>query len=89
MPRQARSAQTGNGPVIDCEVVRMLWTRVGLLIVLWVLGLLNGYSMGEMIHTLPVIATIMVLISLDEKPIDMASRRELAQSGRQQSEGKK
>jgi hypothetical protein len=40
----------------------MLWTIAVILIVLWLLGLVSGYTMGNFIHILLVIAIVVVLI---------------------------
>jgi hypothetical protein len=40
----------------------MLWTIAVILIVLWLLGLVTGYTMGYFIHILLVVAIIVVLI---------------------------
>jgi hypothetical protein len=40
----------------------MLWTLAFMLIVLWLLGLVSGYTMGNFIHILLVIAIIVVLV---------------------------
>jgi hypothetical protein len=40
----------------------MLWTIFVVLLVLWGLGFLTGYTMGGVIHVLLVIAIIVVLI---------------------------
>ncbi len=42
----------------------MLYTIAVILIVLWLLGLVTGYTMGAFIHVLLVIAIIMVLVNL-------------------------
>ena len=42
----------------------MLWTLAFVLIVLWLLGLVSGYTMGNFIHILLVIAIIVVLVRL-------------------------
>jgi hypothetical protein len=42
----------------------MLWTIFVILIILWALGLLTGYTMGGVIHALLVIAIIVVLIQV-------------------------
>ena len=42
----------------------MLWTIVLVLAILWLLGLLTGYTMGGLIHILLVIALVMVVIRL-------------------------
>jgi hypothetical protein len=40
----------------------MYWTISVILLMLWVLGLVTGYTMGGVIHILPVIANVIVLI---------------------------
>jgi len=40
----------------------MLWTIALILIVLWLLGLVSGYTMGYFIHILLVIAIVVVLV---------------------------
>ena len=40
----------------------MLWTIAVILIILWLLGLVSGYTMGSFIHILLVIAIVLVLI---------------------------
>lgn len=40
----------------------MLWTIVLILLVLWVLGLVTGYTIGGLLHVLLVIAIIVILI---------------------------
>ena len=40
----------------------MLWTIAVILIVLWLLGLVTGYTMGYFIHILLVIEIVVVLI---------------------------
>jgi hypothetical protein len=41
---------------------KMLWTIVLILLVLWLLGLVSGTTIGGLIHLLLVIAIIVVLI---------------------------
>ncbi len=40
----------------------MLWTIAVVLIILWLLGLVTGYTLGNFIHILLVIAVIVVLV---------------------------
>lgn len=40
----------------------MLWTIAVILIVLWALGLVSGYTMGAFIHILLVLAVIVILV---------------------------
>ncbi|AOY56981.1 MAG: lmo0937 family membrane protein [Candidatus Vecturithrix sp.] len=42
----------------------MLWTVFVILLVLWGLGLVTGYTMGGIIHALLVIAIIVVLVQV-------------------------
>lgn len=42
----------------------MLWTVFVVLLVLWALGLLTGYTLGGIIHALLVIAIIVVLVQV-------------------------
>jgi hypothetical protein len=40
----------------------MLWTIVIILLVLWLLGLVSGYTLGGLLHILLIVAIIVVLI---------------------------
>ena len=42
----------------------MLYTIAGILGVLWLLGLVTGYTAGYFIHILLVVAVVMVLLNL-------------------------
>jgi hypothetical protein len=42
----------------------MLYTLALILIILWLLGLVSGYTMGNFIYILLVIAIIMILVRL-------------------------
>ena len=42
----------------------MLWTIAVVLVIFWLLGLVTGYTMGNFIHVLLVIAIIVVLVSV-------------------------
>ena len=42
----------------------MLYTIALILIVLWLLGLVTGYTIGSFIHILLVVAIIMILVNL-------------------------
>ena len=42
----------------------MLWTIFVILLILWGLGLMTGYTMGGFIHILLVIAIVVVLIQV-------------------------
>ena len=40
----------------------MLWTIAVVLVILWLLGLVSGYTIGNFIHILLVVAIIVVLV---------------------------
>ena len=42
----------------------MFYTIAVVLIILWLLGLVTGYTIGSFIHVLLVIAVIMILVNL-------------------------
>jgi hypothetical protein len=42
----------------------MLYTLAVVMIILWLLGLVNSYTMGGLIHVLLVIAIVMVLLQV-------------------------
>lgn len=51
---------------MDCafQEVNMLWTIFVILLVLWLAGLLTGYTLGGIVHVLLVIAIIVVIIQV-------------------------
>lgn len=42
----------------------MLWTIAVILIVLWLLGLISGYTISGFVHVLLVIAIVVVLVRI-------------------------
>jgi Family of unknown function (DUF5670) len=42
----------------------MLWTIFVILLILWLLGLISGYTMGGVIHILLVVAIVVILIQI-------------------------
>ncbi|MGA8181810.1 MAG: lmo0937 family membrane protein [Desulfobacterales bacterium] len=42
----------------------MLWTIFVILLILWGLGLITGYTMGGVIHILLVIAIVVLLVQI-------------------------
>jgi hypothetical protein len=42
----------------------MLWTIFVILLILWAMGLLTGYTMGGIIHALLVVAIVVILIQV-------------------------
>ena len=49
---------------ISRKELNMLWTIFVILLVLWGLGLMTGYTMGGVIHALLVIAIVVVLVQV-------------------------
>ena len=43
---------------------RMLYTLAVILLVMWLLGMVSGYTVGAFIHVLLVIAVVLVLVQL-------------------------
>jgi hypothetical protein len=46
------------------EGLKMLWTIFVILLVLWLLGLVSGYTLGGFVHVLLVIAVVILIINL-------------------------
>ena len=44
--------------------VHMLWTIFVILLVMWLLGLISGYTVGGLLHILLVVAVIVIVIQL-------------------------
>jgi hypothetical protein len=44
--------------------VRMLFTIAAILLVLWVLGLVSGYTLGNFIYVLLVVALVLFVVGL-------------------------
>ena len=42
----------------------MLWTILVILLVLWLLGLVSGYTVGGFVHLLLVLALVILIINL-------------------------
>lgn len=42
----------------------MLWTIIGILLLLWLLGLITSYTFGGLIHILLVVALVVLIIRL-------------------------
>lgn len=42
----------------------MLWTIVIILLVMWLLGLVSGYTLGGVLHVLLIVAVIVVIVNL-------------------------
>ena len=46
------------------ESLSMLWTILVILLVLWLLGLVSGYTVGGFVHLLLVLALVIFVINL-------------------------
>ena len=42
----------------------MLWTIIIILLILWLLGLIGGYTLGGVLHILLVVAVIILIVNL-------------------------
>lgn len=42
----------------------MLWTIIIILLILWLLGLVSGYTLGGVLHILLVVAVVVLIINL-------------------------
>ena len=48
----------------DRKELNMLWTIFVILLIMWALGLMTGYTLGGVIHALLVIAIVVLLIQV-------------------------
>jgi low affinity Fe/Cu permease len=55
-------AVVGNEPQQSGRKIIMLWTIAVVLVILWLLGLITGYTLGNFIHILLVIAIIVLIV---------------------------
>jgi len=46
------------------RITTVLWTIFVILLILWLLGLVSGYTIGGFVHILLVIAVVVLLIRL-------------------------
>lgn len=53
------SSRTDAGDSFD-----MLWTIIIILLVLWLLGLVSGYTLGGILHILLVVAVVVLIVNL-------------------------
>jgi uncharacterized protein (DUF58 family) len=58
-------AGSGNDPSGNED--QMLWTIAVVLVILWLLGLVSGYTMGSFIHILFVAAVALLVVSLSQE----------------------
>jgi len=55
----------------------MLWVIFVILVILWVLGLVSGYTMGGVVHVLPLIAIALLIVRLNQRRIRLNQRRRM------------
>jgi hypothetical protein len=60
----------------------MLWTIVVILITLWLLGLVTGFTMGSFIHILFAMAVVLVLVSINQEVMIYSELRHMSRSRR-------
>jgi len=64
----ARIHGDGDPPQLDLPLsetsMTMVWTLALVLVVLWALGLVSGYTLGGLLHVLIVIAVIVLVFQL-------------------------
>jgi len=53
-----------NNSVKECL---MLWTIAVILVILWLLGLISGYTLGGIVHVLLVIALIVIVVGFIQR----------------------
>ena len=75
------SAPAGHESAIGKEDP-MLWTMVVILITLWLLGLVTGFTMGSFIHILFAMAIVLVLISINQEVTIYRELRHMSRSRR-------
>jgi hypothetical protein len=49
---------------LNKEKANMLWTILVILLIMWLLGLVSGYTVGGFIHLLLVLALVIFVINL-------------------------
>ena len=64
MDLDLREGESAGFTVINGKEGGMLWTICVILLILWLLGLVSGYTLGGLVHILVVIAVIVVVIRL-------------------------
>ena len=52
----------------------MLWVIFVILVILWVLGLVSGYTMGGVVHVLLLIAIALLIVRLNQRRIRLNQR---------------
>ncbi len=62
--RTAEQVAGGSSIRVPAKEVIMLWTIFVILLVMWLLGMVSGYTIGGFIHILLVIAIVVVLIRI-------------------------
>ena len=55
----------------------MLWTIFVIIVILWLLGLVSGYTMGGVVHVLLLIAIALLIVRLNQRRIRLNQRRRM------------
>ena len=58
------TAAAGDAGYVAKKGGRVLYTLAVILLVMWLLGMVSGYTIGAFIHVLLVIAIVLVLVQL-------------------------
>jgi len=67
----------------------MLWTIAVILIILWMLGLVTGFTMGSVIHVIFAAAVALLVISLSQEAMMNQKLRHVLRSRGPKREGKR
>jgi len=67
----------------------MLWTIAVVLIMLWLLGLVSGFTVGSFIHVLFIAAVALLLVSLNQEVMINRKLRHVLRSRGQKSDRKR
>ena len=59
----------------------MLWTIALILIILWMLGLVTGFTVGSFIHIILVAAVVLLVVSLGQEVMINQKLRQTMRSG--------
>ena len=62
--RPAIPGARSSAPTTNQENDNMLWTITIVLVILWLLGVVSGYTLGSWIHLLLVLAIIVLIFNL-------------------------
>ena len=64
LPHDGRTARFAQKSLPGDKEKQMLWTITIVLVILWALGLVSGYTLGGWVHILLVLAVIVLIFNL-------------------------